>query len=153
MLKNVIQGHSVNEVYQAGEALTRGMVVVKNFTTNKADKADNVSENIYFADKNFQPTGYQSDMEISEYTTEAQAIGADERFILKRLMSGTWATDLIDTTGLVGGDYLKAGTAANEGKLIKAVLGDVCTLRYVGTYDDAGNALHSFEVVPAHTVA
>lgn len=148
MFKNVIAGNSTSEIFVAGEALVRGMAVVKDYAVPDANKADAVGIGVFFADKDYVPTGVYSDVELTESSTEANAIAVGERFIAKKLMSGVWATDQIDMTGVVAGDSLKAGA----GLLVKAVATDVCNMKYVGTYDFAGNTLHSFEIVDMHTV-
>lgn len=154
MLRNIIEGSSVNEIYTNGAtSVVRGSVMVKDYANAVANKADGVGVEIYFADYDFVPTGHQSDMEISDYDAIADTISVSENLVLKKIVSGTWATDQVDAAGLTEGDYLIAGTTTNVGKLVKAVSTNVTTLRYVGTYDDAGRTLYAFEIVPQHTVA
>jgi len=154
MLRNVIEGENITRIYKVTADTKRGSVVVKNLTTDSADKADGVGLETYLLDFDYQPTGYQSDMEISAYTTEADTVLASTYGILIKPALGTvWATDQIDATGLVEGDYLVAGTTTNVGKFIKAVATKVTPYKYVGTYDDGGHTLYSFEIVEPHTVA
>lgn len=154
MLKNVITGPKVTEIYRVSADVNRGAVVVKNLATGKADPADGVGVEIYFVDKDNQPMGALSDVEISQYDLSLDVVKADELAILVKPALGVqYATDQIDNTGLVSGDYLVAGTATNVGKLVKATTGNVSTLKYIGTFDDAGHTLYRFEVVEPHTVA
>lgn len=153
MLRNIIEGAHTTEIYEIGSALKRGSVVTKNYTTKVADKASDEGVQIYLVDSDFVPTGYESDLEISEYTDQADIVAANTLAVLiKPSLGSQWATDQVVATGLAAGDYLIAGTVADVGLLIKAVATKVSTYRYVGTYDDAGNTLYQFEVVAPHTV-
>ncbi len=151
MLRNIINGVATSEIYKIGADLNRGTVVTKNYTSKTASKADGVGVETFFVDFDAVPMGYQSDMEISDYSLDI--VKANTLAILKKLVSGTWATDQVDATGLSAGDYLVAGTTTNTGKLIKATTGKVSPYRYVGTYDDAGHTLYAFEVVEPKTIA
>ncbi len=151
MLRNIISGSSTSEIYKVGADMNRGTICTKNFTTKVAGKADGVGVETYFVDFDAVPTGYQSDMEISEYNMDV--VKANTLAVLKKLVSGTWATDQVDSTGLSAGDYLVAGSTTNTGKLIKATSGKVSPYRYVGTYDDTGHTLYAFEVVEPKTIA
>ena len=154
MLRNVISGVATSEIYKLGSVDTkRGSIVVKDYTNKVANKADAVAIETYFVDFDYVPTGHQSDLEISEYTDQADVVKASTLAVLKKLVSGTWATDQVVATGLAAGDYLIAGTTTNVGKLIKAVATNVTPYRYVGTYDDAGHTLYAFEVVEPKTVS
>jgi len=154
MFKSIINGVSTSEIYKIDAVdMKRGAVLTKNYTTKIAAKASGVGKEIYFLDYNSVPTGHQSDMEISGYDTTMDTVKASTYGVVKHLVSGTWATDQVDATGLAAGDYLIAGTTTNVGKLIKAVATNIVTLRYVGIYDDAGHTLYAFEIIPEHTVA
>jgi hypothetical protein len=153
MLRNIISGQSTQEIYKIDADMHRGTIVTKNLTTKVATKADGVGIETYFVDFDSQPMGYQSDMEISGYTDDMDIVKANTYAVLKKLVSGTWATDQVDATDLAVGDYLVAGKTTGKGTLIKAVATDVSPYKYIGTYDDAGNTLYSFEVVEPHTVA
>jgi hypothetical protein len=92
-------------------------------------------------------------MEISDYTDAADTVKADTLGLLVKPSVGEqYATDQVVAPGLAAGDYAIAGTTTNAGKLIKATTGKVSTLKYVGTYDDAGNTLYAFESVYPKTV-
>lgn len=149
MLRNIIHGQSTVEIYKANVDLVKGMVVTKDYTNQYAVKASASGVEIFFADKDYQPTGALSDVEISDYTTEAQAIAANDMFVMRQPVSGIWATDQVVPTGFVAGDYAIAGTGGNTGLLVKAVGGNTSKYRYVGTYDDAGHTLYMFEVLAA----
>lgn len=153
MLRNIINGIATSEIYKAGAEVVRGVVVVKDYSAKTVGKADSVGVEVFFVDKDHAPTGAFSDTEVSDYTTEAETVAANELCIVKQLTSGTWATDQVDATGLTAGDYLIAGATTNVGKLVKAVSTNVSTMKYVGTVDDGGNTLYAFEIVPQHTVA
>lgn len=154
MLRNIIEGAHTTEIYEIGSELKRGSVVTKNYTTQVADKASGEGVAIYLVNADFAPTGHESDLEISEYTDQADIVAANALAVLVKPAVGShWATDQVVATGLAAGDYLIAGTAGDVGLLIKAVATNVSTYRYVGTYDDAGNTLYQFEVVAPHTVA
>lgn len=153
MFRNVIEGNSTSEIYKIGADMNRGTIVAKNLTTKVAAKADGVGVETYFVDFNSVPTGYQSDMEISEYATSMDVVKANTNVVLKKLISGTWATDQIDNTGLAVGDYLVAGSTTGVGKLIKATTGKISPYKYVGTFDDAGHTLYAFEIVEPKTIA
>ncbi|ALS22302.1 hypothetical protein [Paenibacillus naphthalenovorans] len=153
MLRNIITGSKVTEIYKVSADLKRGSVVTKNLSTGKAEPADGEGVQIYFLDKDNQPQGHLSDVEISQYDSSLDTVKANELGVLVKPIVGTqWATDQVSGTFSVG-DYAVAGTAANKGKLIKAVATKVSTLKYVGTYDDAGHTLYQFEVVNPFTVA
>ncbi len=152
MLRNIIEGHSTEEIFTVSADMKRGTAVVKNLSTSKADKADSTAD-IYFLDFNYVPTGYQSDLEISDYDATADTVKANTKGILKRLVSGVWATDQIDVTGTSAGDYLIAGATDNVGLLVKATVGQISKFKYLGTFDDAGHTLHQFEVVEPKTIA
>jgi hypothetical protein len=154
MLRNVIEGENITRIYKVSTDTHRGSVVVKNLTTESADKADSVGVETYLLDFDFQPTGYQSDMEISAYTDQADIVPAGTLGILIKPAVGTvWATDQIDITGLVKGDYLMAGTTTAVGKFIKATTGKSTVYKYVGAYDDGGHTLQAFEIVEPKTIA
>lgn len=153
MLRNIINGVSTTEIYKIGADMNRGTIVTKNLTTKVSAKADGIAVETYFVDFDSQPTGYQSDMEISGYTDAMDIVKANTYAVLKKLVSGTWATDQVVSTDLAVGDYLIAGTTTNTGKLIKAVATNVSPYKYIGTYDDNGQTLYAFEVVEPHTVA
>lgn len=154
MFRNIIQGQSTQEIYKIGaEDMKRGSVVVKNLTTKVAEAADDVATEVYLLDFDFQPTGHLADVDISNYSDEADTVKAGTYGILKKLVSGIWGTTQIVEAGLTEGDYLIAGTGATAGKFIKATTGDVTPYKYMGTYDDAGNELHLFEIVEVKTIA
>lgn len=148
-----LMGNGTSEIYKFSEEVKRGSVVVKDLTTKTAKKADKEGVEIYFADFDYQPTGVYSDMEVSDYTAEADTIKKDGLGLLKKYIVGSQiATDQVDGV-LTAGDYVVAGTSDKVGMLIKAVSTNVSVLKYVGEYNDAGNKLYAFEIVNPHTVA
>lgn len=149
MIRNVITGPKTVELYKVGQELNRGSVVTKNLTTGKAEPADGEGVQIYFLDKDNQPMGCLSDVEISNYDPKMDVVKADTLGILVKPAVGThWAVDQVDGTFAVG-DY----AIASKGKLVKATSGKVSILKYVGVYDDGGKTLQQFEVVYPYTVS
>jgi hypothetical protein len=154
MLKNIINGVSTSEIYKLGNTdMNRGTLLVKDYTNKVANKADAVAVETYFLDFDSQPTGHLSDVEVSQYDSSMDTVKANTYAVLKKLVSGTWATDQVIATDLSAGDYLYGGTDANIGKLVKAVSTNVTPYRYVGTYDDCGHTLFMFEIVEPKTIA
>lgn len=154
MLRNVINSKHTTELFKVATDTKRGSVVVKNLTTGLADKADRVGTEVYLLDFDFQPTGYQSDMEISDYTAQADTVKEGTYGILIKYVNGEkFATDQVITTGLTAGDYAIAGTTTNVGKLVKAVSTNVSVFKYQGTYADGDKTLYMFEVVEPKTIA
>lgn len=152
MLRNVIAAPRVTEIYKVSAAMKRGSVVTKNLSITKADPADGEGVQIYFLDKDNQPTGHLSDVEISQYDDSMDIVKADTLGILVKYSVGAQiATDQVAGT-FAAGDYAIAGSTTNVGKLIKAVSTKVSTLKYIGDYVDAGHTLKLFEVVHPHTV-
>ncbi|GAA4880584.1 hypothetical protein GCM10023310_71000 [Paenibacillus vulneris] len=152
MLRNIITGSKTVEIYRVANDIKRGSVVTKNLNTKKADAADGEGVQIYFLDKDSQPLGHLSDVEISGYDQSIDVVKADELAILVKPALGTqWGTDQVNGDFAVG-DYAIAGTGANKGKLTKAASGKVSTLKYIGSYDDNGHVLQVFEVVNPFTV-
>lgn len=151
MLRNVITGPKVVEIYKVASDMPRGTIVTKNLQSKTADKASTGSTPVetYILDYDSQPTGCLSDVEISAYDPTMDTVKAGSQAILITPVAGThWATDQIDATGLTEGDYL----APNAGKLVKATTGQVSTYKYVGEYLDGNKTLHEFEIVLPHTV-
>lgn len=154
MLKNIINGTATSEIYKLGNVdMSRGSILIKDYTNKVANKASGVAVETFFLDFNSVPTGHLSDVEISQYDSTMDVVKANTYAVLKKLVSGTWATDQVVATGLVAGDYLIAGTTTNVGLLVKAVATNVSVYKYVGTYDDAGHTLYQFSIVEPHTVA
>ncbi|RNB59532.1 hypothetical protein EDM57_05160 [Brevibacillus gelatini] len=149
MLRNIITGSKVVEIYKVGSDLPRGSVVAKNLTTKVADKATTGSAETYLLDFDAQPTGCMSDVEISAYDSTMDTVKAGSLAILITPAVGSqWASDQVTATGLTAGDYL----VADDGKLVKATTGQTSTYRYIGEYMDGNVKLHQFEVVFPHTV-
>jgi len=154
MLRNIITGSKTTEIYKVSTSLNRGSVVTKNLTTGKADPADGEGVQLYFLDKDNQPQGHLSDVEISQYDSNLDVVKADELGVLVKGSLGTqWGTDQVDSTGLIAGDYVVAGSTTNKGKLVKGTTGKTSTLKYIGTYDDSGHTLYRFEIVEPFTIA
>lgn len=154
MLRNVITGSKTTEIYKVGADVYRGAVVTKNYANKIANKASDVAVDTYLVDYDSQPTGHLSDVEVSAYAESMDIVKANTNAVLIKPAVGTqWATDQVVATGLSVGDYLIAGTAANEGKLVKAATGKVSIYKYVGQYMDGTKTLHQFEVVYPVTVA
>lgn len=149
-----LMGQFESHVIKVGEAMERGMVVTKDYANNQIMKADNVTEQLFIVDYDYQPEGAYSDTEVSDYSTEANTLVANQYALAKKpMLSAVFATDKVITTSLVANtSYVKAGTTVNEGKFVVAVATDVVTYRYLGTYNDNGNTLYKFEVVEQHTV-
>ncbi|GMX64394.1 hypothetical protein Elgi_36630 [Paenibacillus elgii] len=149
MIRNVITGPKTVEIYKVGQELNRGSVVTKNLTTGKAEPADGEGVQIYFLDKDNQPMGYLSDVEISNYDPTMDVVKADTLGILVKPVVGThWAVDQISGT-FAKGDY----AVGSKGKLVKAATGKTSILKYIDVYDDGGKTLYQFEVVHPYTVA
>lgn len=151
MLRNVITGPKVVEVYKVASDMPRGTIVTKNLQTKVADKASTGSTPVetYIVDYDSQPTGCMSDVEISAYDPSMDTVKAGSQAILITPVAGTqWATDQVVATGLTEGDYL----VADAGKLVKATTGQTSIYRYVGEYLDGDKTLQQFEVVHPHTV-
>jgi hypothetical protein len=155
MLRNLIGAKHTTEIFKIGSTdVKRGAIVVKDYTNKVANKASATGVEIFFVDYNFVPSGYQSDMEISAYTDQADIVKAGTNAVLiKPQLGETWALDQVVTTGLAAGDYAIAGSSGNVGKLVKATTGNVATLRYVGEYKDGDQTLYAFEVVEPKTIA
>ncbi|MFC0903860.1 hypothetical protein ACFHWD_04040 [Clostridium sp. MT-14] len=154
MLRNVIEGENITRIYKISKETRRGSLMVKNLTTESADKADDVGTETYLLDFDFQPMGYQSDMEISAYTDQADIVPAGTLGILvKPAVGSVWATDQINMAEVAKGDYLMAGTGDDVGKFVKAISGKTTVYKYVGEYNDAGHELQAFEIVEPKTIA
>jgi hypothetical protein len=152
MLRNIIESSKVTELYKITADTKRGSLVVKNSTTESADKADAKAVETYILDFDYQPTGVQADMEISAYTDEADTVKAGAVGILvKYAQGGQFGTDQVDGT-FAAGDYAIAGTGAKAGLFVKAVTGNVSIYKFVKSYDDAGHTLQRFEIVEPKTV-
>lgn len=153
MLRNILGENYSSEIYVIGEQVKRGGLVTKDLTNKKAMLADGVAVETYIVDYNFVPSGADSDLEISNYTDQADIILANQRALVKKYRVGSqFATDQVDGTFAVG-DYAVAGTTTKKGLFVKAVSTKVSTFKWVGTYDDCGHTLQVFEVVEPKTIA
>ena len=138
-----VDGKNIDVMNTAGAALVRGMVVQKDLTNKKAIlPAD--SKNLYFVDRDVQPTGLMAyEGEISEYDERLDNIKSGAFVQLEKMFPGErYATDQIVTTDLAVGDFLEAGT---DGKLKKLATGE-SNLVYGGIHNDNGHALGIVQV-------
>lgn len=146
-----ISGKNADAMLTAGEAMVRGMGVVKS-GTEAVLPAALTCDNIFFVTKETIATGLLSVQgELSEYTADFENIAEDEPVVLvKPFVGERYAVDQFATEKPVAGDYLMVGT---DGKFITAVSTNVSRFLCTGNYDDAGNACIAFEVVEPHTIS
>lgn len=150
-----LRGEFESYVIKAGEDMVRGMVVTEDYANGQLMKADNVTEDLYIVNKDYQPTGAYSDVEVSDYTKEANAIanGTPALEVIPQL-GAEFLTDQVVPTGLTANtSYVKAGTGEDEGKFVVAVATNISVYRYLGTDTDAGQTMYKFKRVEPHTVA
>ena len=141
-------GKTKDTTYTAGEALTKGMLVVKDrankeVTTPASAIATGVD--IYMLDFDPDYTGLLAVQEnVSDYDSRMNDVADGARVALELLEVGeVYATDQYDAGVYAVGDFLQVGT---DGKL-EAYAGTSAPLVvYDGAYDDAGNTLLAFEV-------
>lgn len=147
MLRNVIASSKTVEIYQVNEDLKRGMLVVKNLSTETASKANDEGVDVYVVDADNQPTGHLADVDVPQY--ELDNIEAGSYAILVTYgKGGQFATDQVNGDFAIG-DY----AIASNGLFAPAKTGDVSKFRYVGEYQDGERTLQRFEVVEPVTIA
>lgn len=138
-----VDGKNIDVMNVAGADLVRGMVAQKDLANKKAILPTD-SKNLYFVDRDVQPTGLMAyEGELSEYDERLDKIKAGDFVQLEKMFSGErYATDQIVTEGLVVGDFLEAGI---DGKLKKLATGE-SDLVYGGVYNDNGHVLGIVQV-------
>ena len=104
-----VDGKNIDVMNVAGADLVRGMVVQKDLANKKAVLPTD-SKNLYFVDRDVQPTGLMAyEGELSEYDERLDKIKSGAFVQLEKMFSGErYATDQIVTAGLVVGDFLEA---------------------------------------------
>jgi len=138
-------GKTKNAMFTAGEAMVKGMLVVKDYSDSTVNlPASATAVNVFIVDFDPEYTGLLSvENNVSDYDARLNDIALGDRVTLELLQVGEkYGTDQFIATGIAVGDPLEVGT---DGKLAK----HTGTSPFVATdiaYDDAGNTLLVFEI-------
>lgn len=139
-------GKTKNALFTAGEAMVKGMLVVKNLTNNEvALPSAATGTNVYIVDFDPEYTGLLSVEEyVSDYDSRLNTIAEDARVTLETIQVGeVYGTDQFIAAGIAVSDPLQVGT---DGKLAKKASG-TSPLRATNiSYDDAGHTLLLFTI-------
>lgn len=143
-----VSGKNIDVQMKADVAMTRGMVVQKNFANGEAIMPASQA-GLYFVDRDVQPTGLMAyEGEISDYDTRLETIAIGDFVQLEKPVVGErYATDQFVADNLVVGGYMDVSTAADAtlGKLIHSA--DASKFMYAGTMSDNGHTLAIVEIV------
>ena len=135
------------QILKAGEALTRGAAVTKNYATDAVGKAT-ATGGIYLVDVAPNYDGINSVIAPTDGSFESIASGALVLFV-PTYEGERYATTELTVGALVQGGYLKAAS----GKFVAGVTNDVCEWVYGGTYSDpTGKTMYIVERVAPKTV-
>lgn len=139
-------GKVKDATFTAGEAMEKGMLVVKDFSTSEVNlPASAVGTNVFIVD--FDPEYLDMlsvEANISDYDSRMNTIAEDAKVTLEILQVGEeYATDQFTATGIAVGDSLQVGT---DGLLAKKASGTSPLVATVLELDDAGNTLLAFAV-------
>lgn len=137
-----IDGKNIDVMCTANANMVRGMVVQKDLANKKVILPTD-STNLYFVDRDVQPTGLIAyEGEISDYDERLDKIKIGDFVQLEKMIAGErYATDQI-ASGLVVGNYLKADTDG----ILKKLDSGVSNLVYGGVYNDNGKTLGIVQV-------
>lgn len=146
-----INAKNADAMYVAGEAMVKGMGVVKGSNNEVALPNSATATDIFLVTKEMIPTGVNSLYgELSDYSTCFENIAEDEPVVLiKPILGERYFTDQADTVAV--GNYLVVGT---DGKF-EVASSTTSNLKVTSiTYKDAGShAGIVFEVVDLATIA
>lgn len=139
-------GKTKDATFTAGEAMVKGMLVVKDYANKEVNlPAAAVGTNVFIVD--FSPE-YVDMLAVqantSDYDAVMNTIAEDARVSLELLEVGeVYATDQFTATGIAVGDALQVGT---DGKLAKKATGTSPLVATDIAYSDAGNTLLAFTI-------
>lgn len=139
-------GKTKDATFTAGEAMVKGMLVVKDYATKEVNlPADAVGTNVFIVDFDPATTGLLAVQDnVSDYDERLNTIAEDAKVTLELLEVGeVYATDQFTATDIAVGDALQAGA---DGLLAKKATGTSPLVATDISYDDAGNTLLAFEV-------
>ena len=139
-------GKTKDATFTAGEAMVKGMGVVKDYANKEvALPAAAQGTNIFIVDADPAWTGLLSvENNVSDYDARLNDIDEDDKVTLELLEVGeVYGTDQFATDTYAVNDYLEVGT---DGKFAKKASGTSPLVVTIPEYDDAGNTLLVFEV-------
>lgn len=139
-------GKVKDATFVAGEAMVKGMLVVKNYATGEVElPASAVGTNVFIVDFDPEWTGLLAVQDyVSDYDTRLNTIADGDKVALETLQVGEeYGTDQFTATDIVVGSYLQVGT---DGKLAVKASGTSPLVATNIAYDDAGHTLLLFEV-------
>ena len=132
---------------KAGEAMTKGAAVVKDYTDGTVDKAT-ATGGIFLVDKANNYDGVNAAVPQNDGGFENIAQG-EIVITIPTYVGERYATSEVTATSLTVGAYLKA----SAGKFVAGAKDDTCNFVYQGVYDDpCGKTLYIIEVVAPHTL-
>ena len=139
-------GKTKNAMFVAGEAMTKGMLVVKDVTDGTVNlPASAVGTNVYIVDFEPEPTLETSvKRNISDYADVANDIDAGVNVSLELLEVGeSYSTDQFTATDIVAGSYLEVGT---DGLLAKKATGTSPIVAINPEATDAGHTVLTYTI-------